>query len=110
MCWHVCRPDEKDCGSLRKDYESKDISFEDYYEHIASYISVRDIGLLCQLSTNRYVEDESEAGAMIKRPPRRENEYKNDDGMTFALITQEDREKGVKRFIEKNDIKTLDNL
>ena len=52
----------KDCGSLKKDYESKDICFEDYYENIVSYISVRDIGLLSQLSTNRYVIDESEAG------------------------------------------------
>ena len=56
----------KDCGSL-KDYESKDICFEDYYENIVSYISVRDIGLLSQLSTNRYVIDESEAGKIIKR-------------------------------------------
>ena len=93
----------KDCGSLKKDYESKDISFEDYYEHIASYISVRDIGLLCQLSTNRYVIDESEAGKIIKRSPRRENENKNDDGMTFASITKEDRAKGLKRFIKVSD-------
>ena len=93
----------KDCGLLKKDYESKDISFEDYYENIVSYISVRDIGLLCQLSTNRYVEDESEVGEVIKRSPRRENEYKNDDGMTFASITKEDRAKGLKRFIKVSD-------
>ena len=93
----------KDCGSLKKDYESKDISFEDYYENIVSYISVRDIGLLSQLSTNRYVIDESEAGKIIKRSPRRENENKNDDGMTFASITKEDRAKGLKRFIKVSD-------
>lgn len=89
----------KDCGSLKKEYESNDISFENYYEHIVSYISVRDIGLLSQLSTNRYVEDESEAGKIIKRSPRRENEHKNNEGMLFASITKEDREKGVKRFV-----------
>ena len=93
----------RDCGSLKKDYESTDISFEDYYEHIISYISVRDIGLLSQLSTNRYVEDESETGEVIIRSPRRKNEHKNDDGMTIASITKEDREKGVKGFVNGDD-------
>ena len=41
-------------------------------EHIASYISIRDIGLLSQLSINRYKDDVSEADKMIKRSPIRE--------------------------------------
>ena len=93
----------RDCGLLKKDYESIDTNYPHYYEHIVSYTSVRDIGLLSQLSTNRYVEDVSEAGKMIKRSPRRENEHKNDDGLTFASITKKDSKKGVKKFVNRDD-------
>ncbi len=85
---------------INKWIESTNEDFRPYYEDIASYISARDIGLFSQLSTNYYVEDINEAGKPIKREPRRMNYFG-----TFPPITLADTKKGVKRFIEKTDIK-----
>lgn len=66
----------RSCGMLDKDCPSKDADFPDYYKTISKYISVYDISILSQLSTNHYVDDKDINGNEIKRAPNQDEEFK----------------------------------
>ncbi len=101
---------QKNAYGLSELHDSTMDIYEDYFSHILSFISIRDIGVFSQLSTNHYVEEIID-GRLICRPPKLENKRWDEQRKIYiASITSNDRMLGIKSYVTSKDCSKILNL